>query len=54
MSINYAEAEAVLDDWDYRSLPDGDDKIEAIEKAMQALRACQDFGLDGEGDEFGG
>jgi hypothetical protein len=46
----YADAEAILDGWNYHSLPDGNEVIWAIEKAMQALRACQEMGLDGVGE----
>ncbi len=47
---DYADAEAILDDWDYHSLPDGEKVIAAIDKAMQALRVCQEMGLDGIGE----
>ena len=48
--INYAMAESILDDWDYRSLPDGEKVILAIDKAKQALRDCLEMGLNGEGE----
>jgi len=48
--FGYAEAESILDDWDYQSLPDGNKVIIAITKAKQALRDCIFFGLDGVGD----
>lgn len=47
-SFGYAEAEAILDDWDYRSLPDGQKVINAIDKAKQAIRDCLEMGLNGE------
>ncbi len=34
----YAEAEGILSDWDYHSLPDGEKVIWAIGKALEALR----------------
>lgn len=46
--MDFAEAEAIIDSWDYRSLPDGEQIIEAIDKSKQALRDCQDMGLNGE------
>lgn len=48
--INYAMAESILDNWDYRSLPDGEEIIKAIDKAKQAIRDCLEMGLNGEGD----
>ena len=48
--IDYAKAEAILDDWNYFDLPDGQEIIEAISKAKQALRDCLEMGLNGEGD----
>ena len=48
--FGYSEAESILDEWDYRSLPDGDKVIAAIDKAMQALRDCQEMGLNGYGE----
>jgi len=47
----YAEAEAILDDWDYHSLPDGELIIWAISKGLQAIRNCHELGLDGINDE---
>lgn len=46
----YAEAEKLLSDWDYRSLPDGGEVIWAIGKGLQAIRDCMEMGLDGKGD----
>ena len=46
----YAEAETILDQWDYHSLPDGDKVIWAIGKSMQAIRDCLEMGLNGIGD----
>ena len=46
----YAEAESILDGWDYRSLPDGQQVIWAIDKAKQAIRDCLEMGLNGIGD----
>ena len=48
--FGYAEAESILDGWDYDDLPDGDEVISAIMKALQALRDCQELGLNGYGD----
>ena len=48
--INYAMAESILDDWDYRSLPDGEEIIQAIDKAKQAIRDCLEMGLNGIGE----
>lgn len=48
VAMDFAEAEAIIDSWDYRSLPDGEQIIEAIDKSKQALRDCQDMGLNGE------
>jgi len=48
--FGYAEAEEILDDWDYQSLPDGQQVIDAISKAKQAIRDCLEMGLDGIGD----
>ena len=48
--IDYAMAESILEDWDYQSLPDGQDKIEAINKGLQAIRDCIELGLNGYGD----
>jgi len=47
--FGYAEAEAVLSNWDYRSLPDGEEVIAAIDKGLQAIRDCLEMGLDGIG-----
>ncbi len=49
--MDYAKAEAILDDWEYHELPDGQEVISAIEKAVQALRDCQEMGLTGEGTD---
>ena len=49
-SYGYAKAEAILDDWNYFDLPDGQEIIEAISKAKQAIRDCLEMGLNGEGD----
>ena len=46
----YTEAESILDDWDYRSLPDGERVIWAIGKAKQAIRDCLEMGLNGIGE----
>lgn len=46
----FAEAESILDEWDYHSLPDGDRVIWAIDKAKQAIRDCLEMGLNGIGD----
>ena len=48
--FGYAEAEAILDNWDYHSLPDGEDVIAAISKGMQAIRDCIEMGLNGIGE----
>jgi len=48
--FGYADAEHILSDWDYRSLPDGEEVINAINKGLQALRDCQEMGLTGEGE----
>lgn len=40
MSMSYAEAERILDDWDFYQLPDGQKVIDAIIKAKQAIRQC--------------
>ena len=46
----YAEAESILDEWDYFSLPDGEKIISAISKAKQAIRDCLEMGLNGIGE----
>ena len=48
--MDYAKAEAILDDWDYFDLPDGQQIIDAISKAKQAIRDCLEMGLNGIGD----
>ena len=47
--FGYADAEAVLSNWNYRSLPDGEEAIAAIDKGLQAIRDCLEMGLDGIG-----
>ena len=38
--MDYDEALNILDNWEYRELPDGERIILAIDKAKQALREC--------------
>lgn len=45
--FGYAEALGVLDRWNYRSLPDGEEVINAISKAKRALHDCLELGLNG-------
>jgi len=48
--FGYAEAESILDGWDFHSLPDGEKVIRAIEKGLQAIRDCLEMGLNGYGE----
>ena len=48
--FGYAEAEGILSTWCYNDLPDGEEVINAIHKARQALRDCLEMGLNGIGD----
>lgn len=45
--MDYAEAEKILSDWDYRFLYENDPVIEAIAKGLQAIRDCLQMGLNG-------
>ena len=38
--MDYDEALNILDNWEYRELPDGERIILAIDKAKQSLREC--------------
>ncbi len=38
--MDYDDALNILDDWEYRELPDGERIILAIDQAKQALRDC--------------
>ena len=38
--MDYDEARNILDNWEYRELPDGERIILAIDKAKQSLREC--------------
>jgi len=42
--MDYDEALNILDNWEYRELPDGERIILAIDKAKQALRDCIERG----------